>query len=116
MAKAHETAVDRPALVRWALAALAAGTLIGGFAAATATGSRPVGGIVLLVGGTACTWLAWRRVGWLRALACLGVALVAFIASHPLGEVVGSWPAVVLVSALTAVAVSLVTGNRRSAR
>jgi hypothetical protein len=56
-------------------APIAGGTLIFGYAVAASTGSRPLGGVVLLIGGLWCiqTWL--RRHGAMTAatLTCVGV-------------------------------------------
>jgi len=77
---------------------VAAGSLALGFAVAEATGIRPVGGIVLVLGAGWCA-LRWReRAGAGRAAALLGLYAAAFAASHVLGGVVGAWPAVALVS------------------
>ena len=85
-------------------AVLAALTLILGFAVASLTGNRLYGGILLAIGGLYCAWIWWRLAGPGRALICVAIAGVAFIVSHPLGAVITSWGAVLLVSAITAVA------------
>ena len=60
---------------------------------------RPLGGMVLVVGGLWCAWRLWRGCGPLRTLV-VGIGfLAAFALSHPLGEVIGAWPAVIAVSA-----------------
>jgi hypothetical protein len=83
-------------------AALAAAGLIAGFAVATATGSRPLGGVVLAAFGLVCiaTWRARHRAGKTALLTAIG--LFAFALSHGLGLLIGAWPAVLLTSALTA--------------
>lgn len=91
---------------------LAALTLIVGFAVASLTGNRALGGIVLIAGGLACAVLWWRVAGAWRALACVAIAAVAFVVSHPLGAVMTSWGAVLLVSALTAVSTYALTRRR----
>jgi hypothetical protein len=83
-------------------AALAAGSLIAGFAVAVGTGSRPLGGVVLVAGGLCCTRIWNRRHGPRVALELTGVGLVAFILSHVLALAIGAWPSVLCVSALTA--------------
>lgn len=76
-----------------------------GFAVADLTGSRPLGGVVLFLGGLACG-LRWRvLLGLRRALALVAVFLVAFALAHPLGHAIGAWPAVLLV-ALAVAAIS----------
>ena len=81
---------------RIATAPLAATGLIGGYAVAVASGSRPLGGVVLAGFGLACVAIWLRRDGR-RTAAVLAVAgLVAFALSHVLGLVIGAWPAVLL--------------------
>lgn len=78
---------------------IAAGALLLGFAVADVTGTRALGGIVLFLGALACG-LRWRLLlGLPRALALVAVFLAGFALSHPLGGVIGSWPAVLVVSA-----------------
>ena len=91
-------------MARVPTAAVAAGSLIGGYVVARDTGVRPLGGVVLLAGGAWCTrsWLASR--GPVVAGALLVVAVAAFAGSHPLAKRVGAWPAVLSVSAVTAAA------------
>ena len=88
-----------PRLVAALLAAL---TLIIGFAVASLTGNRALGGIVLVIGGAVCAWLWWRLAGPWRAAICVAIAGIAFVVSHPLGALLTSWGAVVLVSVATA--------------
>ena len=97
---------------RLSAALLAALTLIIGFAVASLTGNRALGGIVLLVGGAVCAWLWWRLAGPWRAASCVAIAGVAFVVSHPLGAVLTSWGAVLLVSAVTAGATYALTRSR----
>jgi hypothetical protein len=79
---------------------IAAGALLLGFAAAEATGVRAIGGVLLALGAVLCG-LRWRvLVGLPRALALVGVFLAGFALAHPLGDAIGSWPAVVLVAAV----------------
>jgi len=85
-------------------APVAAGTLIVGYAVAAGTGSRPLGGVVLLCGGLWCVREWNRRRGPRTALALGGFGLGAFILSHVLALAVGAWPSVLLVSAAMAVA------------
>jgi hypothetical protein len=85
-------------------APVAAGTLILGYAVAVSTGSRSLGGVVLLIGGLWCIRAWVRRQGARTATALTGFALGAFIASHLLGLVIGAWPAVLLVAAAMAAA------------
>jgi CHASE2 domain-containing sensor protein len=85
-------------------APVAAGSLIVGYAVAAGTGSRPLGGVVLLAGGMWCI-TAWRRRHGARTAALLaGVAFSAFVISHVLALAIGAWPSVLLVAAATALA------------
>ena len=99
---------------RLGAALLAALTLILGFAVASLTGNRVSGGVVLVIGAIYCTWMWWRLAGPWRALVCLAIAGVAFVVSHPLGAVLTSWGAVLLVSAITAIAAYYITPPPRS--
>jgi hypothetical protein len=77
--------------------------LIAGFAVAVSTGSRPLGGVVLAIGGLWCIQ-AWARRHGRRTAVILGcVGFAAFVASHLLGLLIGAWPSVLLVSAVVAV-------------
>ncbi len=85
-------------------APVAAGGLIVGYAVAVSTGSRPLGGVVLLLGGLWCAreWL--RRHGPRTMVRLVGVGLCAFVGSHVLALAIGAWPAVLLVAVGMAVA------------
>jgi hypothetical protein len=84
---------------RLATAPLAAAGLIVGYAVAAATGSRPLGGLVLAACGLFCiaTWL--RRDGRRTATLLTIAGLAAFALSHVIGLIIGPWPAVLLVAA-----------------
>jgi hypothetical protein len=83
---------------------VAAGSLVLGFAVAQATGVRPLGGIVLIAGAAWCA-LRWRgSVGIAGTVALVALYAAAFAASHALADVVGTWGAVVLVSAVVGLA------------
>src|SRR5947209_8473225 len=80
-------------------AALSAAGLLSGYAVAVATGSRPLGGVVLAAFAAACVVL-WRRRDGMRVTLWLSLCgVLAFAGSHALGEVIGAWPAVLAVSA-----------------
>lgn len=82
--------------------AVAGGSLLIGFGVADLTGVRPLGGIVLFLAALWCG-LRWRREqGLAVAIALVAVYLAAFVLSHPLGKAIGSWPAVLVVSAFVA--------------
>lgn len=86
-------------------APVAAASLIAGFAVAVSTGSRPLGGVVLAIGGLWCIQ-AWTRRHGKRTAVILGcVGFAAFVVSHLLGLVIGAWPSVLLVSAVVAAVV-----------
>ena len=83
-------------------APIAAGSLIVGYGVAVASGSRPVGGVVMLLGGLWCVRAWTRRHGSRTAIGLAGVGLSAFILSHVLALAIGAWPAVLSVAAVTA--------------
>jgi hypothetical protein len=89
-------------MTRAPTAALAAAGLVAGFAVATATGSRPLGGIVLAAFGVACIaiWRLRHSRGEIALLVAVG--LLAFALSHLLGLLIGAWPAVLFTAALAA--------------
>jgi hypothetical protein len=87
------------AVPRLPTASLAAAGLIGGFGLATATGSRPLGGIVLAAFGIACIIVWRRRHGTKTATWLTASGLLTFAVSHALGLVIGPWPAVLLSAA-----------------
>jgi hypothetical protein len=80
-------------------APLAAGCLIAGYAVAAGSGSRPLGGFVVLAGALPCmrTWTVRR--GPRTATALTGVGLGALILSHLVALATGAWPAVLLSAA-----------------
>jgi hypothetical protein len=81
---------------------LAALGLITGFATAAGTGSRPAGGIIMALFGLTCIYFWVKRDGNATAVRLTLVGLTAFVLSHLIGMVIGAWPAVLLVSAVTA--------------
>jgi hypothetical protein len=89
-------------LERAPTAPVAALGLVAGFAVAVATGSRPLGGIVLALCGSCCIAVWLRRDGRRVALWLTLAGLFAFALSHVLGLVIGPWPAVALVAIATA--------------
>lgn len=82
-------------------ALLAATGLIAGYAVAVASGSRPLGGIVLAACGVACIAIWSRRHGRRMTLLLTAAGLVGFALSHALGTLIGAWPAVLVVAAAT---------------
>jgi tetrahydromethanopterin S-methyltransferase subunit C len=83
-------------------APIAAAGLIAGFGVAQATGSRPLGGVVLAALGLTCVAVWVRRDGRRTAAWLTAAGLLAFAISHLLGLVIGAWPSVIVVSAATA--------------
>lgn len=83
-------------------APIAAGGLIAGFGVAVASGSRPLGGVVISACGLTCIAIWLRRDGRWTAAGLTAVGLLAFALSHVLGLVIGAWPSVIVVSAVTA--------------
>jgi hypothetical protein len=91
-------------LQRLPTSVLSATGLVAAWGVVAGTGSRPLGGVVLVLFGLACI-AVWLRRGDRRTALCLTVVGIgAFVASHALGLVVGAWPAVVIVAAMTAAA------------
>jgi hypothetical protein len=88
-------------------APVAAGSLLAGYAAARASGVRPLGGVVLLAGTGWCAreWARRRGVGVAAAL--VGVEAGAFVASHRLAKRIGAWPSVLVSAAAAGVAAAL---------
>jgi hypothetical protein len=85
-------------------APVAAASLIVGYAVAAGTGSRPLGGVVLVLGGVWCI-RAWKQRRGARTAALLAAfAFGAFVVSHVLALLVGAWPAVLIVAMLVAFA------------
>lgn len=83
---------------------IAGGALLLGFAVADLTGVRPLGGVVLFVGALWCG-LRWRAArGLPMALALVALFLALFALSHRLGDLIGAWPSVLVVSAVMALA------------
>lgn len=85
-------------------ASLAAAGLIAGYGVAVATGSRPLGGVVLAACAVACVAI-WMRRHEVRAVALLAAGgVVAFALSHALGMLIGAWPAVIVTAFVAFVA------------
>jgi len=79
---------------------LAAGSLIAAYGVVAASGSRPLGGLVLLLGGAVCLWIWRRRHGGRMALELGGALFGAFVLSHLLALAIGAWAAVIVCAAL----------------
>ncbi|BCY08045.1 hypothetical protein [Actinoplanes sp. L3-i22] len=85
-------------------AVITAGSLIGGWQIARRTGVRPLGGAVLAAGGVVAGREWARRTSPVVTAALAATYVGAFGLSHPLAKRIGSWPAVLAVSAVTAAA------------
>jgi hypothetical protein len=94
-------------------APIAAGGLIAGFGVADATGSRPLGGVVLAAFGLTCVAVWAHRDGRRTAGRLTAAGLLAFAISHLLGLVIGAWPSVLVVSAATAALCWWLSDSRR---
>ncbi len=94
-------------------APIAAAGLIAGYGVAVASGSRPLGGVVLAACGLLCVAIWLRRDGRRTAALLTGVGLFAFAFSHVLALAIGAWPAVLLVAAATAATCWRVSDARR---
>ncbi len=90
---------------------LAAGGLIGGFAAARYSDRRELGGAVFAAAGVRCIREWSRTSGWMAATGLGALYVAAMGGSHPLAKKIGPWRSVVAVSAATAAASRLVTGR-----
>jgi hypothetical protein len=97
------------ALSKTAVSALAAGGLVGGYAAARVTGVRPLGGVVLAGVGAVCAANWARTSGPARTAVLVGTYLGAFGGSHPLAKKIGAWPSVGAVAAGTALASQVIS-------
>ena len=77
---------------------VAAGSLLLGFAVAQATGVRPLGGIVLLLGAALVRGALAAQRGARRRTAALLVVYVGIASSgsHLIADAVGAWPAVLI--------------------
>jgi hypothetical protein len=80
-------------------APLAAAGLIAGYGAAVASGSRPLGGVVLAAFGLPCIAIWARRHSTATTVKLTAAGLVAFGLSHVLGLAIGAWPAVIVSAA-----------------
>jgi hypothetical protein len=94
---------------------VAAATFLAGFGVAEVTGVRALGGLVLLAGAVWCAREAVPVAGWPPTVALLVVALVLFAVSHPLGDEIGSWPAVGVTALLAGLVAAVVIRSARSA-
>lgn len=94
-------------------APIAATALIGGYAVAVTTGSRPLGGVVLALFGLICVAIWARRDGRRTTIWLSLLGLGAFALSHVMALAIGAWPAVVVVAAITAAVCWRFSDSRR---
>jgi hypothetical protein len=85
------------------IATVTALTLLIGFAVASLTGVRALGGVVLVLGAALCAWWMARTAGPLRTVITLVAVVVMFFLAQPLGHMIGAWPAVLLVAGVAGV-------------
>jgi hypothetical protein len=93
-------------------APLAAGSLIASYGVVAASGSRPLGGVVLAAGGLCCIDIWRRRHGTRTAVQLGATGFAAFVASHLIALALGPWPAVLIVATVTAVAAWMMADSR----
>ncbi len=76
--------------------------LVGGWLTARETGIRPLGGVLLGAAGVWAgrTWL--KRTGPVTTAVLGATYVLGFGLSHPLAKKIGSWPAVLTVTAVSA--------------
>jgi hypothetical protein len=84
-------------------APVAAASFVVSYAVVVATGSRPLGGAVLALGGLWCIHAWFQRHDARTATALGSVGLGLFIASHLLALVIGAWPSVLVVAGVMGV-------------
>jgi hypothetical protein len=83
-------------------AALAAAGLIGGYAVAVASGSRPLGGLVLGAFGIGCVAVWINRDGLRTTVILTLTGLLSFALAHVVAMLIGGWAAVLVAAAVTA--------------
>ena len=81
---------------------VAALSLVAAFAVAQWSGVRVSGLMVLVAGGAWCAMRLLRGWGGPRTAVVAVTYTAAFVLSHPLGTVIGAWPAVFIVAIATA--------------
>lgn len=100
--------------MRLPTAPVVAGSLIGGYLVARESGVRPLGGVVLALGGG---WSArrWQREqGTAVTAVLLAVYLGGFGGSHPLAKRIGAWPSVLTVAAASGGSAWLLADRRHT--
>ncbi len=95
-------------------APIAAAALIGGYAVVAASGSRPLGGLVMVAIAAICIWISTGRDNTAITVGLIAIAFVAFVGSHLLAHVIGAWPAVLLAALCTAAACRRLSDGHRA--
>jgi len=101
---------------RFALAFLVLAALVLGFAVADLSNIRWLGGLTMVIIGGYAAWYMLRSCGPQKTLVAIGVVILGFILSHPLGAILGSYSALFLVSIAAAVIVWILGSPRRNDR
>ena len=101
--------------MRPSTAVLAAAGLIAGYGAAVASGSRPLGGVVLLLFAAPCVLIWAHRHGRRLTAALTALGILAFALSHALGLLIGAWPAVLVMAAAVSIAYWRLSDSRSGA-
>lgn len=78
--------------------------MVAAWGTVAASGSRALGGVVLATFGLVCIVISSSRDARRTTALLVLIAAVAFILSHVLGLLIGSWPGVVVAAAMLAVA------------
>jgi hypothetical protein len=102
--------------MRPSTAVLAAAGLIAGYGTAVASGSRPLGGVVLLLFAVPCVAIWARRHGRRLTAALTALGILAFALSHALGLLIGAWPAVLVMAAAVSVVYWRLSDSRPGTR
>ncbi|MTD90414.1 hypothetical protein [Corynebacterium hiratae] len=76
--------------------------LIGGWLTARETGIRPLGGVVLAAAGVWAGRSWWAKTNPATTVGLAALYTGAFGLSHPLAKKMGSWPAVLTITAASA--------------
>ncbi len=101
---------------RLALAFLVFTALVLGFAIADLSNIRWLGGLILVIIGCYAAWYMWRSCGPPKTLAAIGVVILGFIFSHPLGSILGSYGALFSVALVVAITVWILGSPRGNDR
>ncbi len=89
--------------------------LVVGFMIADLTNIRWLGGLFMVLIGSLGAIAMYQRAGLPRTLSAIGIVVVAFVISHPLGSVLGSYGSLLVVATLAALLIYLITPRRKLA-